>query len=220
MKGNACGIFKRGASTHDFQRRKVNQRDGGGEFREIKRLANFLGQEGLNVAVGGLYEKGINKRRLLNDGSCGHIYFMKKEATLEENGGFLIGFESDAYQKTNQLGHKHGFGNGEFASSFGGQRVDEIGDKYGGRVCDLKEFTPESITSGLLKLEHFMRLAMTTGEDMAHVMSILAGKKMNKESLDIFFKMLDLRINDILDKHWNKGYSKDSENFDYRGAKS
>lgn len=98
--------------------------------------------------------------------------------------------------------------------------MDEIGDKYGGRVCDLKEFTPESITSGLLKLEHFMRLAMTTGEDMAHVMSILAGKKMNKESLDIFFKMLDLRINDILDKHWNKGYSKDSENFDYRGAKS
>ena len=48
----------------------------------------------------------------------------------------MLGFESDAYKKKNQLGHTHGFGNGEYCSSFGGQRVDEIGNKYGGRTVD------------------------------------------------------------------------------------
>lgn len=190
MKGNACGIFRRGASTHDFQRRSVVQRDGKGELKEKKKLANFFGQEGLNVAIGGLYNGGVNGRPLLNDGSCGHIYFMRKQATTNLHGGYMIGFESDAYKKTNQLGHRHGFGNGEYASSFGGQRVDEIGDKYGGRVCDLGYIPPEVITARLLQLERYMRRAMSEGEDMSEIMRKLAGKHMTRHELDEFFNMI------------------------------
>jgi hypothetical protein len=128
---------------------------------------------------------------------------MKKEATTEEYGGFLIGFESDAYKKTNQLGHKHGFGNGEFASSFGGQRVDEIGDKYGGRVCDLGA-SHRGISARALQLERYMRRAMSEGADMTPAMRILAGKHMNARDLGDFFRMLDCRL-----PNWKPGIRKD-----------
>lgn len=208
MEGNACGIFRRGASTHDFQRRRVVRRDGGGEFKEKKKLANFSGQEGLNVAIGGLYNEGVNKRRLLSDGSCGHIYTMKKEAAMDKYGGFLLGFESDAYKKTNQLGHKHGFGNGEFASSFGGQRVDEVGDKYGGRVCDLGHIPPDAITVRMLQLERYMRRAMSEGADMTPVMRILAGKQMDGQELSSFFRTID-RLTTELESRNTERYAGD-----------
>jgi hypothetical protein len=212
MEGNTCGIFQRGASTHDFQRRRVVRTDGSGEFKEKKKLANFSGQEGLNVAIGGLHSEGINKRRLLNDGSCGHIYTMRKEATKDKYGGFLLGFESDAYKKTNQLGHKHGFGNGEFASSFGGQRVDEIGDKYGGRVCDLGNIAPELITARMLQLERYMRRAMSEGADMTPVMRILAGKQMSTQELNDFFFMIDLQTAQLESRHPER-YAGDESSF-------
>jgi hypothetical protein len=224
-----CGVWRgRHGRQHlrHFSARRLHSRfpapqgrpDGrSGEFKEKKKLANFSGQEGLNVAIGGLYSEGINKRRLLNDGSCGHIYTMKKEATKDKYGGFLLGFESDAYKKTNQLGHKHGFGNGEFASSFGGQRVDEIGDKYGGRVCDLGNIAPEVITGRMLQLERYMRRAMSEGADMTPVMRILAGKQMSTQELNDFFRMLDLQTAELESRHPER-YAGDAGSFDNKGA--
>ena len=100
------------------------------------RLGWYWDQSGINVAVGGLGKKGIGGRPLLNDGSCGHLYRYYRPGDYGEYGVMMLGFESDAYKKKNQLGHTHGFGNGEYCSSFGGQRVDEIGNKYGGRTVD------------------------------------------------------------------------------------
>jgi hypothetical protein len=94
------------------------------------------------------------------------------------------------YASQKKLGHTHGFGNGEHASSFGGQRVDEIGDKYGGRVCDLSEFTPQEITSWLLQLETYMRRAMSEGTDMTPIMRQLSSQHMAPQALSDFFRSI------------------------------
>lgn len=220
MQGNACGMFRRASSTHGFQRRRVNRgKDGSGEFREQKKLFNLTGQEGMNVAIGGYMNRGINGRPILSDGSCGHIYFIQKEATAEKYGGYLIGFESDAYKKTNQLGHRHGFGNGEHASSFGGQRVDEIGDKYGGRVCDLGHVDYVKITDHLLKLERYMRAAMAEGVDTTPVMRILAGRHMDPESYEGFIRMIEMKTAEIEGSNPGR-YAGNDAVFDHRRMQS
>ena len=134
-----AGFIPRLGATHTMSRKKKGK---DGEAKEYK-LFSPRSQYGLNVAVGGLGNNGIpdangQPRMLRNDGSCGHIFMHFEEGTASKHAGMLIGFESDAYKQMNQTGHTHDKkATGEFASSFGGQRCDEIGDKYGGRVVDL-----------------------------------------------------------------------------------
>ncbi len=135
-----AGFVKRAGATHTMSRRKKF----GGSASEFK-MFSPRSQYGMNVAVGGLGnfgipggEEGTERRVLKNDGSCGHIFMHFEEGTRINHSGMLIGFESDAFRKENQTGHTHDAkATGEFVSSFGGQRCDEIGDKYGGRTVDL-----------------------------------------------------------------------------------
>lgn len=145
-----AGFETRGGATHTMSRKKK----GGGKPKEVK-FFSPLHQSGMDVAIGGLGNGGIPKgregygtsRRLHNDGTCGHVFMHMEEGTKDKHAGMLIGFESDAYQMTNQTGHTHDKkATGEFASSFGGQRCDEIGDKYGGRTADLSYMQPEYFT--------------------------------------------------------------------------
>ncbi len=147
-----AGFDPRAGATHSMSRkRKVN-----GKEKEIK-FFSPRSQYGMNVAVGGLGNGGIpdsdgTKRLLKNDGSCGHLFMHFEEGTKDKHAGMLLGFESDAYGVTNQTGHTHDKkATGEFASSFGGQRCDEIGDKYGGRTADLTWMTP-AVFSELMDL--------------------------------------------------------------------
>lgn len=65
---------------------------------------------------------------------------MYKEGDEEHYGAMLMGMESDAHGVMNQMGHTHDIhATPEKASSFGGQRTDEVGNKYGGRQCDLSK---------------------------------------------------------------------------------
>lgn len=144
------GVMKsRGGATHSVERSKIAD---GLRMREKKhKITHMADQYGMNVAVGGLGRKGITgpggKRLLLNDGSCGHMYMHIEKGDAEHYGGLLIGFESDEYDHTNQCGHKHDLlATGEHASSFGGQRNDEIGNKYDGRRIDLRNLSPEELT--------------------------------------------------------------------------
>ena len=129
------GFAVRGSATHRAEAGTKGKKGKKAEEQK-KKLGWFFDQSGINVAVGGLGQAGISQRTLLNDGSCGHLYRYYREGSDSEYGVMMLGFESDAFKKKNQLGHTHGLGNGESASSFGGQRVDEIGDKYGGRTVD------------------------------------------------------------------------------------
>ena len=194
------GFFKRGGATHRLQRKGKGKHK---SFKEIKLFSAFH-QQGMNVAVGGLGGNGITgpdgqARMLKNDGSCGHIFMHLKEGDADNYTSMLVGFESDSYKMTNQLGHTHGFGNGEFASSFGGQRVDEIGDKYGGREVDLTSFDPSAfalfMTFFSANYAHLQGAAETDPEAATKLRRInesLCGARMTEEQMTQFVRDLSL----------------------------
>ena len=197
--GLGAGFKKRTAATHAI---KLKSKMGGNKFKELKKKFGwFWGQNGMNVAVGGLSQNGItgaggNDRTLLNDGSCGHIYMHLEEGDEKTYTGVMVGFESDGPGVVNQTGHKHGLGNTEFASSFGGQRTDEIGDKYGGRVVDLSEVDAEIFQAAMTGLEMKMQKLLTDAannmdgaqNELNRLTEQLAGVHMNESDFSQLIK--------------------------------
>lgn len=187
----------RASSTHSIARRKVG---GGGLVlsKEKKLPFNFIGQRGMNCAIGGLGNSGISGKTLSNDGSCGHFYSMYKEADADNYGAMLMGLESDAAGVMNQMGHTHDIhATAEKASSLGGQRTDEIGEKYGGRQCDLITMSAESIAGWMEALERSMLGWQGQPEGMAtadasQVVKLLAGKKMSAADWTVMKQKLGL----------------------------
>ena len=187
----------RGGATHNLQ---LKRKDGTREAKEKKSFTPF-NQRGMNVAIGGLGNAGIpgpgGERRLLkNDGSCGHLYMHLERGDEHKNSGMLLGFESDAFMVRNQQGHRHDiFATAEKASSFGGQRADEIGDKYGGREVDLSEVTEsgftevmdfvDALTEELLR--HSDQQSRNWLEEIARSVS---GDLMDRQALQRFFAKL------------------------------
>lgn len=142
----------------------------------------------MNCAIGGLGNAGVSGKTICNDGSCGHFYSMYMEGDETHYGAMLMGLESDAYGVTNQMGHTHDIhATGEKASSLGGQRTDEIGNKYGGRQCDLSSLSAQDINAWLSALERKMQdpdwwqKKGNTGSDIGgmDLIKLLAGKKEN-----------------------------------------
>lgn len=186
------------SSTHSVERRNVLK---GGDLsisEEKKRPFNLIGQRGMNCAIGGLGNAGISGKMLSNDGSCGHFYSMHKEGDETNQGVMLMGLESDASGVTNQMGHTHDIrATAEKASSLGGQRTDEVGEKYGGRQCNLAELSPEQITKWMLALEKKMEewQKLTQGmenADAVKVMELLSGKKMTEGDWTFMRQTLNL----------------------------
>lgn len=180
----------RASSTHSIRRRKV----GGKDAKEKKVLFNLVGQRGMNVAIGGLGNAGVSGRTLNNDGSCGHFYSMYKTGGIGHCGAMLMGLESDSAGVTNQMGHTHDIhATAEKASSLGGQRTDEVGKKYGGRVCDLSGLSAGEIAGYMEKLEDAMKYwqsqpgGLSAGEGAA-AMRKLTGSKM---SMDVFLREVE-----------------------------
>lgn len=197
---NTAQDNRRGGSTHSIKRRKVtNKTKEPAITKEKKVLVNLVGQRGMNCAIGGLGYEGISKQILCNDGSCGHFYSMYKEADATHNATFLMGLESDANGVMNQMGHTHDMhATPEKASSLGGQRVDEVGKKYGGRQCDLSHFTAQEITERMTQLENYMEKMQGTGlfeyERYQAVIGLLAGKKMTEAQQMGFYKETGIKL--------------------------
>ena len=205
----------RTVSTHDIERRKVerevkygagyayyavrNERGEAVPVEEKKVRFNFTGQRGMNCAIGGLGNNGVGGELLSNDGSCGHFYSMYKEADADHNGAMLMGLESDAAGVMNQMGHTHDiFATPEKASSLGAQRTDEVGEKYGGRQCDLTGKTAESIADALIALEKKMLQWQAQPEGMGsddakQLMRLLAGKKMGLQEWRTYHQIVGSR---------------------------
>ncbi len=186
-ENNAAAMDQhRTASTHSIERRKVGKT---GRTKEIKKkLGNFIGQRGMNCAIGGIGNDGISGKMIRNNGSCGHFYSMYKESTGDAYGAVLFGLESDSAGVVNQMGHKHNAkATAEAASSLGGQRVDEIGADYGGRQCDLTHLTPQEIQGWMEALERKMtawnNAADGGGTEREQMMRTLAGKKLSEAEL-------------------------------------
>lgn len=155
---NQANIYKRGAATHSVERRDMNAR----YVEEIKKKViapNFIRQTGMDVAIGGLGAAGVGGKMLDQDGSCGHVYGMRKRSKKGKNGAYMFGYESDSYKHTNQLGHTHNLmAVGEKSSSFLCQRSDEIGAKYAGRQADISRIPHELIVKCMNNIDDiFMR---------------------------------------------------------------
>lgn len=178
---------RRKASTHSLERRKIGS-TGPTKERKIK-IGNYLGQRGMNCAIGGIGNTGISGKMIRNNGSCGHFYSMYKESKGNSYGAILFGLESDSAGVVNQMGHKHDWhAMAEAASSLGAQRKDEIGADYGGRQCDLTHLTPQQIQNWMTTLERKMKEwdspdGGDAGGEKAEVMRLLAGKKLSAEEL-------------------------------------
>lgn len=157
--GQSSGVYNRHASTHDVQ----NGADIGA-FRETKganlRRARHYG---MDVAIGGLGNPGIpgpgGRQTLKNDGSCGHMFLHVTAPTATTTGSLLLGFESDSPNaEGNQQGHKHTLtAKPEHMSSFLGQRRDEMGAKYGGRIVDCTAIPPRELTQMLQDFSNHYR---------------------------------------------------------------
>ena len=181
---NTAQDNSRASSTHSIERRQVKDNGSVGS-KEKKVLFNLIGQRGMNCAIGGLGNAGVSGKTLCNDGSCGHFYSMYKEADSKNYGAMLMGLESDANAVTNQMGHTHDWhATAEKASSLGGQRTDEVGDKYGGRQCDLSGITAGTITLWMTALENAMRYWQSqpggmSSPEAVRVMKMISGKKLD-----------------------------------------
>lgn len=187
----AIGFRERKAATH---RAVASKKDKAAREQKFK-VGWYFDQDGINVAVGGLGKKGIGGRQLQNDGSCGHLYRYYTEGNAERGGVMMLGFESDAYKKKNQLGHTHGLGNGEKASSFGGQRVDEIGDKYGGRVVDVSHVDAEAMADVMDKITELFNFGEYSMANMfSHI--ILRADHDYRQKLDRIVELLTGKIMD------------------------
>jgi hypothetical protein len=185
------------SSTHSIIRRSVNS-DAVVGSKEKKRWFNLIGQRGMNCAIGGLGNEGISGKTICNDGTCGHFYSMRKEASSSNYGAMLMGLESDSFRKTNQMGHTHDIrATAEKASSLGGQRTDEVGEKYGGRQCDLTGMSAKNISIWMDALEQAMTRWQSQDEGMSspeamQAMELLAGKKLNANNWFTLRRLLRL----------------------------
>lgn len=198
-KADTLGFYKRTAATHALKRKGKGQ--GAPDLREQKmKLGWLFGQYGMNVGVGGLGNPGVPGRRgdlrkIRSDGSGGHIYMHVDEGDSTHYTGLLIGFESDAPGVLNQTGHKHGAGNPEFMSSFGGLRIDEIGDKYGGRSVDCSGLDATIFQSLMATFSARIQSLQSTAADpdspmqesaqaqLINICDLLSGRQMDEKDI-------------------------------------
>ena len=192
--GRAAGIYGRTAATHSTQN-GANVR----EYKELKGVC-LRKQYGMDIAIGGLgnpgvMKEGYQKQTLKNDGTCGHMYLHINKGTAGKTSSLLVGFESDAPEMTNQMGHTHTkSATQESMSSFLGQRDDEMGDKYGGRTVDCTMYDPAMLKNMLDSFANRYRSMMfeavksgTMKSRVQEINQMLSGKIMDADRLEVLF---------------------------------
>lgn len=115
---------------------------------------------------------------------------MYKEGDEEHYGAMLMGMESDAHGVMNQMGHTHDIhATPEKASSFGGQRTDEVGKKYGGRQCDLSKKSAREITRWMTALERKMQEWQSQPDEADYAAPLLTGEAVEEIKAGMAFGM-------------------------------
>lgn len=115
---------------------------------------------------------------------------MYKEGDEEHYGAMLMGMESDAHGVMNQMGHTHDIhATPEKASSFGGQRTDEVGNKYGGRQCDLSKKSAREITRWMTAFERKMQEWQSQPDEADYAAPLLTGEAVEEIKAGMAFGM-------------------------------
>ncbi len=191
-RGRDAGVYRRTASTHSSTN--------GATFADYKenKGTSLRNQYGMDVAIGGIGRGGIPGRdgqpqTLRDDGTCGHMYMCATQGALGQTSSLLVGFESDSPSASgNQQGHKHTITAApEYMSSFLGQRTDEMGLKYGGRLVDLTQVqNPEMLTQLVNRFANQYRNLLTAAmqdsnlaQRLQDVNANLCGNPMNAHEM-------------------------------------
>ena len=208
--GKAAGIYGRFAATHSTENgSSVTQ------YKELKGVC-LRKQYGMDLAIGGLGNPGIKgkdgrRQPLHMDGTCGHMYLHVNKGEKGKTSSLLMGFESDAPQKTNQMGHTHTKNaNQESMSSFLGQRTDEMGDKYGGRTVDCTMYTASDLKMIVDDFTSHYRAMMfeaiknpAVRVQIEETNKLLSGKLMTGNELNLCLKLTgfnEARASSIVDE--------------------
>lgn len=184
-RGGAFGIDTRAAATHGLNQQTV---DANGrvksEFQEVKlKVKHFVtrgmdqlrDQYGMDVAVGGIGEKGPNGKLIMPDGTNGHLYMKVKEGDEKTCGALLVGFETEAPGKTGQLGHSHGISaTAADQSAFMSGKISP-GAKYGGRTVDLSGISGSQFAEVMTSFEERYRAMMKEARENSKGMEELQG---------------------------------------------
>ncbi|MCC8025978.1 MAG: hypothetical protein LIP16_11875, partial [Clostridium sp.] len=160
--GKDAGVYRRMAATHSVSSGPTIE-----DFKEEKKFS-MANQYGMNLSIGGLGNPGISGpdgyQILKNDGSCGHMYMHVDKGGADKCSSLLVGFESDAPGVTNQQGHTHNAkASPEAMSSFLGQRSDEMGMKYGGRIVDCTQLSPHKLAEVMNEFTAHYRTLLVEG---------------------------------------------------------
>ena len=163
-RGQDLGNVKRLAATHGVKRPSL---DGKEPYEELKlkgpgldnpNLSALRNQYGINIAAGGLGNKGTDNKTIKNKGNCGHLYSHIAAGDNNNKGVLLVGLESDAPGKGNYEGHTHSSAAiSETTSCFGTQKTSTVGDKYGGRVIDASGVNVKEFTQKMNTLDEYMK---------------------------------------------------------------
>ena len=216
--GADAGIEKRTAATHSVKLRSFSKSGAvsseGKELRTYNPLRVFFNQYGMDIAAGGIGEKGPDRKTILGDGESGHMY-MRAEAGDEKHcGSLLIGIEGSAPGKDSNLGNTHGIlAKSAKQSAFLADK-SIVGKKVGGRQVDLSGVTSEELTRLLDEFsEKYSALQQNANtndgrEKLALINDMLMGNRMDIRSIMDMFDSLGMNgegLNDIVSSA-RKGY--------------
>lgn len=203
--GKEAGVARRMAATHS-----VSSGPTVSDFREEKKFS-MMNQYGMNIAIGGAGNPGVsgpNGRQILKaDGSSGHMYMHIDKGGENKCSSLLVGFESDAPGVKNQQGHRHDAkATPETMSSFLGQRSDEMGRKYGGRIVDCTHLSPRKLENAVNDFAARYRTILTEGMsnpdvrgELDKLNSALCGNHMDKADLAAFMGRMNMNRETVKD---------------------
>ena len=202
--GQSAGVHTRAAATHYFVTPQSDQglegykeKHGVGAFLQARKDDGYT-HHGMNIAIGGIGNKGIAGegsvgQTILNDGRAGHMYIGKKQSSINQAGGLLVGLESDSPYRMNQSGHMHdAAATAEDESNTGGMKADIQGDKYGGRTVDLRSVQNDQLINIIDSFTNHVNTLRDQQDqgDFQNLVKTIAGKRMEAPQLISLLRQL------------------------------
>lgn len=143
---------------------------------------------GMDLAIGGIMNLGVDEMPILNDGTNGHFYIGMRKQNSKDRYALLIGLESESPGLINKYGHIHDArALSSEISATGGFKVDLIGKKLGGRVIDLSNFDPNYLCNIIEKFEKLYERLWNENDSykdnsrINRIIDVLGGKKIRVE---------------------------------------
>lgn len=186
-----AGLQKRTAATHYVSKQKMNS-DGSVKSKSVEESPwsvtihkVFPNQFGMNIAVGGIGEKGPDQKTVLPNGTAGHMYVRKELGDEKTCGSILVGFESADPGATSFTGHKHDFRAVSAQQSAFLADKNLVGKKTDGRTIDLSGLDSNKFEKIMNEFDRVYTSLQNAKdlEKLEKLNSLLCGKRLDEKTL-------------------------------------